>query len=283
MAYFLFVDESGQDGGETPYMVLAGAAVENRQLWGLIQAIQEAELDHFGRRYSGAGRELKGKKILKRKVFRHAAQMPPIKPEERRDLARTCLDDPTHATKEAITALGQAKLAYVPDVLELCAKRAVRVFASVVSREAPKPRSKEHLRKDYSYLFERFFYFLEDVGSRPSGIVVFDELEKSRSHILLQQMDSYFRKTEKGRARAELVIPEPFFVHSDLTTGIQIADLAAYVLAWGRQRHPELGGYARQIRRLGHKSVREVQGDPDFEISSITKPISDLRPASERG
>jgi Protein of unknown function (DUF3800) len=27
-------------------------------------------------------------------------------------------------------------------------------------------------------------------------------------------------------------IPEPFFVHSDLTTGIQIADLIAYCLSW---------------------------------------------------
>ena len=28
-------------------------------------------------------------------------------------------------------------------------------------------------------------------------------------------------------------MPEPFFVHSDLTTGVFLADLAAYILGWG--------------------------------------------------
>jgi len=32
MAYFLFVDESGHDQGESPYEVLGGIAVEDRDL-----------------------------------------------------------------------------------------------------------------------------------------------------------------------------------------------------------------------------------------------------------
>ena len=48
------------------------------------------------------------------------------------------------------------------------------------------------LRKDYAYLFERFFYFLEDNAAREQGIVVFDELEKSQSHLLIDQMHRYF-------------------------------------------------------------------------------------------
>jgi sulfur transfer protein SufE len=30
-----------------------------------------------------------------------------------------------------------------------------------------------------------------------------------------------------------LIIPEPFFVHSDLTTMVQIADILAYIISWG--------------------------------------------------
>jgi len=30
-----------------------------------------------------------------------------------------------------------------------------------------------------------------------------------------------------------LIVPEPFFVHSDLTTGVRIADFLAYILSWG--------------------------------------------------
>jgi len=33
MSYMLFVDESGQNLGESPYAVLAGIAVKDRDLW----------------------------------------------------------------------------------------------------------------------------------------------------------------------------------------------------------------------------------------------------------
>lgn len=83
MAYFLFVDESGQDRRDSPYEVLAGVAIEDQDLWNLIKAIQDAEFHHFGSRYSRGERELKGKKILKRKVFRHAGMLPNFSPEEK--------------------------------------------------------------------------------------------------------------------------------------------------------------------------------------------------------
>jgi len=73
MAYLLFLDESGQDHCESPYEVLAGMAVEDRDLWNLVQAVQDAEVRCFGRRYSAGRQELKGKKLLKRKTFRQAA------------------------------------------------------------------------------------------------------------------------------------------------------------------------------------------------------------------
>lgn len=77
---------------------------------------------------------------------------------------------------------------------------------------------REGLQKDYAYLFERFFYFLEDNAAREQGIVVFDELEKSKSHLLIDQMHRYFTETATGQYRANRIIPEPFFVHSELTT-----------------------------------------------------------------
>ena len=52
--------------------------------------------------------------------------------------------------------------------------------------------------------------------------------------LLIDQMHRYFEETAVGRHRASRIIPEPFFVHSDLTTGVQIADLLAYVISWRR-------------------------------------------------
>ena len=89
------------------------------------------------------------------------------------------------------------------------------------------------LRKDYAFLFERYYYFLNGLPKDPMGYLVFDELDKAQSHILLGQVASYFIKTANGRTRSRLIIPEPFFVHSDLTSLIQLADLVAYVVSWG--------------------------------------------------
>jgi hypothetical protein len=70
MSYFLFIDESG--GQDSCYDVIAGVSVEDRDLWNLVLALQDAELHNFGRRYRSSNREIKAKKILKRKTFRHA-------------------------------------------------------------------------------------------------------------------------------------------------------------------------------------------------------------------
>jgi len=168
-------------------------AVEDRDLWNLIQAIQGAELRHFGVRYSQGHRELKAKKLLNKKTFRKAGQLAPFPTEERQALARRCLEEGGNVGIREIAALAQAKLAYVTEVLEICSRFRCSAFASIVDADGPEPHVCDLLRRDYCYLFERFFYFLEDKDGNASGIVVFDELEKSKSHILVGQMDSYFK------------------------------------------------------------------------------------------
>lgn len=277
MAYFLFIDESGQDHRDSPYEVLAGVAVEDRDLWNLIQAIHNAEMRHFGIRYSHGNRELKAKKILNKKTYRKAAQLPIFPEEEKKELAKKCLQAGDGAGKREITALAQAKLAYVEEVFEICARFRCKLFASIIDAHGPEPHVCDYLRKDYSFLFERFFYFLEDKDQETSGIVVFDELEKSKSHILVGQMDSYFKSTTKGRLRASRIIPEPFFVHSELTTGVQIADLVAYIASWGfrtgdltEPARDELGRLVEAICQLRYRTTRDVQGNPDFVIWSFS-------------
>jgi hypothetical protein len=287
MSFLLFIDESGQDRRHSPYEVLAGLAVEDRDLWNLITAIKQTELSCFGRRYAEQEHELKAKRILKTKVFRHAAQLPPIEPEDRRALAKECLDLGDQAGREQLTALAQAKIEFVKQVLQLCARFRCKAFASITSRNAPKP-SGDFLRKDYAYLFERFFYFLEDAGPEALGLVVFDELERSQSHILVNQMARYFRDTQTGRMRSGHVIPEPFFVHSDLTTAIQIADLLAYIIAWGvrigemdEPSRTELAELADLVMALRYRTVRDVGNSQSFVVWSF-KVIGDLRPREER-
>ncbi|MDB5027192.1 MAG: hypothetical protein JWO66_881 [Candidatus Eremiobacteraeota bacterium] len=275
MAYFLFVDESGQDHREAPYEVLAGMAVEDAKLWQLVTALKRAEVDCFAGTYHADRGELKAREMLKRKTFRLAAQTSSIPHAERPLLARQCLDDPANVRGNALQALAQAKLAYVLRVLEICAEFECRAFGSIVID--PKSPAGPHLRKDYAYLFERFYHFLTDCPEDHRGIVVFDEIGKAKSHLLIGQMGLYFRETANGKKRASRVVPEPFFVHSDLTTGVQLADIVAYVLSWGwehplltKERRAELLPYAEAIRRLMYSVAWSVgRGRRRFMVRSI--------------
>jgi len=284
MSYFLFVDESGSDGSP-PYETLAGVAIEDRDLWNVIQSIYALEYEIFGRRITAGHLELKGKKILKNKVFKHAGQLEAQSADVRRDWAKSCFSKgETHdaPTRKELTALAQAKIAFVSRILALCAQYRLYAFASIVPNAAPRPAPGNYLRKDYAYLFERYFYFLEDKNA--IGAVIFDELEKSRCHILSGQMEEYFLKTDKGRSRSARVIPEPLFVHSDLTTAIQLADLVAYIISWGirlpkmtESARPHLAGFAEQVLTLRYQTRRQVNGIDDFSIWSFVV-IDDLYP-----
>lgn len=288
MAYLLFVDESGQDHRNSPYEVLAGAAVQDGQLWNLVSDIRDAEATIFGRAVSSGTRELKARELLKRKTFRLARQKAAFAAGQRASLAGALLADPENPNQDRLTALGQAKIAFALRVLELCGTHGVRFFASIVAPGSPRPRG-AGLRKDYGYLFERFFYYVDKQPSHERGLVVFDELDRSQSHLLVGQMGQYFRSTNTGVQRSGRIVPEPFFVHSDLTTGIRIADLVAYVIAWnvrvGAMAEPsrgELNELGRLVLNLRDRTIIDRPGYPDgFAVWSFAV-IEDLRTLDER-
>jgi hypothetical protein len=179
-------------------------------------------------------------------------------------------------------------LAFVHEVLNVAARHSVQVFASVVDIALPRP-APGMLRKDYVYLFERYFYYLETLSPRERGLVVFDELEKSQSHVFIQQMAQYFLGTQTGRYRSSRVVPEPFFVHSDLTTGVFLADLAAYILGWGwrlgrmpQPARPELKPYADKLHEMQFQGQRPGRdGSGIMQLHGICY-LEDLRGKKDR-
>lgn len=290
MSWFLFVDESGQDQRQSPYEVLAGIAVEDRRLWGLITQLNSAQRKHFGMPlFDAYGAEAKAKELLKKKTFRLAAQMPPIPIDERRRLTREILEDGTAVTRPRLTAMGQAKIAYCEDALDLCRKHGCVAFASIVPNDIPRLNG-QFLRKDYAFLFERFYHFLNARPGDPMGTIVFDELDKSQSHILLGQMERYFLETGNGRRRSRLIIPQPLFVHSDLTTMVQMADILAYVISWGvrlrfmtEPARTELEPLARKLLALRYRAPRAGGQDLwGFKVIQSLVPGELLVPALPR-
>lgn len=129
MAFFLFIDESGQDHHDSPYEVLGGIAIEDKDLWNFIRCAHDLEIDCFGRKYREKDNEIKARSFLKRKTFRLANQLPAIAMPERTSLAKRALDNGSSITKLGLTALAQAKLDYVCKLLELCQRFRFKVFA----------------------------------------------------------------------------------------------------------------------------------------------------------
>ncbi len=297
MAYFLFIDESGIDRRDSPYEVLAGISVHETRVWSLITAMQQAEVRHFGSRLTRGELEMKGKKLLKRKTFRLARMEDPIPQVDRVALAGQCLEEGQLAKQEGreprvnrrqLAALGQAKVAFCEEVFETCGHHQVRTFASIVPKDAPRQPG-DFLRKDYAYLFERFFYYLDSRYGEDSGVVVFDELERSQCTILIEQMFKYFLETAIGKHRATRIIPEPFFVHSELSTLIQVADLLAYIIVWGvrvghmsQPARPELRNLANAVCQLRFKTnIVDDRNQEEYPVWSFAI-IDDLRPREEK-
>lgn len=295
----LFIDECGQDHGAMPYEVLAGVAVAEDNLWNLVKAVRAAEKEHFGDYLRNLRvTEMKAKKLLKRKRFRSAGRAVEIPGGDLQRLANSALlkgvrDAAAHrarstATEQELVAYSRQVLGFVDEVLNIAARHSVQVFASIVEPSAMRPMA-GHLRKDFVYLFERYFYLLESMPPRERGMIVFDERDQAQSHVLIQQMAAYFLGTETGRYRSARVVPEPLFVHSDLTTGVFLADIVAYVLAWawrsGRMSAPiraELQPLVQKIHEMQYRGEKPIaDGSGVHRLYGIIF-LDDLRPRNEK-
>jgi hypothetical protein len=289
-----FVDESGIDLKRAPCVVLAGVSIRERDVWPMTQSFLALTSETL-RFPPEMGYEAKGSKLLTNRVFKHAQSAEALEPARRAEVIDRLLlknAQGLDANREELSALAQAKLSFVDGALDLAEKFGMTVFASIVPRDAPQQRDRAILRKDFAYLFQRIHCHVCDQDEGDHGVLIFDEQDPALSQRLMDQIHKYFRETERGQQRAERMIPMPFFVHSELTAAIQIADLIAYIINWGLRldsmpepARSELKPVADKIFNLRYRG-REVLPGPDWKKRG--KPtygiayIPDLRPRSER-
>jgi hypothetical protein len=286
VAIFMFTGASGRQPGASPYEVITGVVVEDRDVWNLSQVLQDAELRHFGRRFSPAGAP-RARQLLSSKVFRQASLLAAVPLEERRELARACLDHGAGADRRQQSALAHAKLAYVGEALEAAARFRCRLVASIVGRRSPRPYPGQ-LRKDFAYLFERFFYCVDDTKPSPLGIVVGRGPADPDGRLLAQQMACYFRGSLRGRQRASLVLAEPLAATGELRGLVELGDLVAYITAWAfrtkellEPARRELGPFKEQVRSLRYRVVRDIGDNPNFVVWGFAV-VPDLRMREDR-
>jgi hypothetical protein len=237
MSYLLFMDESGHDHNSMPYEVRGGVALPVGNIWPFVRALQKLELDCFGARLALYKKELKGSTLLDKKRFKFAHQDTQMPDEERRKHARGFLTkglEKKSPVRDEFTAYGQACLLFAEGVFQLLEENKAQLIAGAIPRGAHRGQNsinEEILRKDHVFLFERFFYLLEQ--EQKHGIIVMDEVEKSADQKFVRMMEAYFTKTKTGRYRSTKVVPVPLFVASDMSYAVQAADLCIYAINWG--------------------------------------------------
>jgi Protein of unknown function (DUF3800) len=237
MSWLLFMDESGHDHKALPMEVRGGIALHVSKVWHFFRAWKQLEYNCFGTTLAAFGKEAKGYKLLDKDRFKWARQAPEMTEEEQRRNARIFLERGTQKlppTAMSMTAYGRASLEMARGVFDLLASHDAKLFAAAIPRGTRPPAgfaNEEYLRKDHVFLFERFYYFLESQNEH--GLIIMDQSEKRLDQTFVRQMETYFSKTATGRNRASRIVPSPLFVDSDMTFGVQAADICLYCLNWG--------------------------------------------------
>jgi hypothetical protein len=275
MFWLLFMDESGHDHKNTPLEVRGGVALHAKHIWDFTNAVRHAGKDIFGVSLAEFGIELKGSKLLGHQRFTWANRSPPFRDLERQQLVRRFLDSKRKKTapkKDEFTAYGQASLMMVTRIFELLFKYEAKLFAAAIPRGIKPPRDyrfSDFLRKDQNFLLERYFWFLEKQGEH--GLLVMDQSDKNEDRRFLKRIGDYFEKSQNGRRRAQWIVPTPLFVDSELSAGVQAADICIYCVNWGfRRREWEFTGQSRDdIRQAfgGNCGSLQFQGESYDEIS----------------
>ncbi len=240
MSWLLFMDESGHDHRNTPLEVRGGVAIHASRIWPFIQDWHEATGASFGRNFHELGGEIKGNKLLDVKRVKWARQMGHLDENSRHRGVNRFLTKPLQReilTKRDFTAYGQACELMARRVFELLQRHEAVLFASLIPCGVKPPRDYQYsgyLRKDQIFMQERFFNFLE--AKKEHGLFVMDQTEKRNDKRFVRRLHDYYTKTQKGISRTQWIVPSPLFVDSEMSIGVQAADLCLYCINWGFRR-----------------------------------------------
>lgn len=237
MSYLLFLDESGHDHKNMPYEIHGGVALHASRLWPFVKSLSNLEQAAFGDFLHRYKSEIKGSKLLDKDRFTWARQGAPIDELSRRKHCLGFLNkglEKKPPTRLEFTAYGQACLMMARGIFDLLREHDAKVFAAAIPRDVAKPatfEADEYLRKDIVFLLERYSYLLE--LEKETGLIVLDETDKTLDRRFVSRLERYFKLTQTGRYRSARIVPSPFFVASDMTYPVQVADVCIYAINHG--------------------------------------------------
>lgn len=108
-------------------------------------------------------------------------------------------------------------------------KRKAVILASVIDKRClyAETNSSDLHRKAYEFLLERIQHYMRQYRRNHQAIIIMDDTSKQLNRMIAMQHAS-FQRTGNWNMAFPNIVEYPFFVRSELSNGIQLADQLAY-------------------------------------------------------
>lgn len=211
--YFVYVDESGtRDPRDTRHVyALVGVALYANGWFGFEHHINSIKLRLADRVWKRLGTRLNLCDC---------------------EVKSNCIRIPTERARHPfLAALTEEELLELVDAYYAQLQyHAMRVFAVVVDKRFLRDymdQEKLH-RKAYELLIERVQWFMKKEHARHRALMVLDDTSRQMNTSLAMKHSYFQREGTSSGARIGHIVELPMFVASELSNGVQLADLCAY-------------------------------------------------------
>ena len=150
------------------------------------------------------------------------------------------------------------KREFTEEILSLCKLNGIQTFAVGLrypDAGASDSSSEPSIYRVFNLLLERVDGMMQESYPDDMAVVAFDSQGEGADRNRALQFGNFLYGNPAGRA-IQHVVDTPFFVNSQSTKGIQIADLLAYTISQVNQGRQELRPYIDRIREMEWHSRR---------------------------
>lgn len=244
-----FIDESWHTTKDGRYKVgvLSAIQIKSHDFNDCSIDIFNLKIKHLG--YQCRDNELKGKELLKNWLFKLEAK--------------------------GIKSVG---LSLARDIIDYIASRGVQFFASVVlSTEEIDLACADatQLERPFFFLCERIDLFMKENHPGLMAKMIFDDRGLQCNENISKAISNFFHRSRVGQS-FDHIIKVPFFAISSENTGIQIADIGAYILGSRFAGDRKKMEFFQKIKNLQFRSRTTVN------VNGHNKPIRGIKVVKEK-
>jgi hypothetical protein len=225
-----FIDESWQSTNDGKYKVgvLSAVQLKSHDFNGCSEHMRKLKIQHLG--YPAGNIEIKGNAILKEYLFRLESK-----------------------------GIKSNNLNLIRDIFGYLKTLGVTLFGSIVFEHKEIELAcadVNELERPFFFLFERIDLFMKENHPGMMAKIIFDDRGIQTNKKISASVSNFFHKCSVGKS-FDSIIKVPCFAISTENVGIQLADIAAYVLG------------SRFTGRLGKYEFFRMAKDLEFKSRSL--------------